>query len=575
VHALVLDELLQPQPPGVAGQLYLAGPALARGYLNRPDLSASSFVPHPYSNAPGQRMYASGDLVRQLADGNLAYLGRIDQQVKLRGLRIELGEIETILASWPWVREALVLVSGEAGQDRQIVAWLVLAAGRKLPPLAQLRENLLTLLPDYMVPSHFIALDAMPLTPNGKIDRNALPQPDLSRSDVPYQAPDSRTEILLAEIWGQLLQRQRISVHDDFFALGGHSLLAVQMVSLLQQQGGPAIPVREVFTHAVLAALAAHIDSLPGLPSAQQDQAGAVAGAGSALCLPVRPGSTSPPLFLIHPIGGEAAYAWALAPHLPAAMPVFALRARGLVAGETPHTSLPAMARDYLAQIRQIQPHGPYYLAGWSLGGNIAWEIAHQCRQAGQVVGFLGLIDSAPAAVLRQQLQAGGGHWDEEQAFWVWLSQQSGVTPAAIDTLQTLWQTGQDRQSGTPAFASLLAASQTQGLDLSPNLSRLAAALTPELVQAQVALYHASGLAILHWQQPGLDCALHLYCAGPDTQLAWASADGYDQIDCKLIGGDHFSIVQPPLLEQLGRAINCDLLARLQARPRANIKPSP
>ncbi|WP_186129366.1 non-ribosomal peptide synthetase, partial [Burkholderia gladioli] len=256
----LLDELGQPVPMGAIGELYLGGVQVARGYLNRPELSAERFVRDPFRDEAGARLYRTGDLGRYLADGSIEYLGRTDFQVKIRGLRVELGEIETRLAASEGVREAVVIARDD-GEGARLVAYLVALEGASLVPAA-LREALAAALPDYMVPNAFVVMEAFPLSPNGKLERRALPAPDADAVVArAYQAPRGDTEVALAAIWQELLGLERVGRHDSFFDLGGHSLLAVQLVSRLRKAFGAELPLRELFARPVLAELAARIEA--------------------------------------------------------------------------------------------------------------------------------------------------------------------------------------------------------------------------------------------------------------------------------------------------------------------------
>ncbi|WP_216840681.1 non-ribosomal peptide synthetase, partial [Dyella sp. S184] len=252
----ILDDAFNPVPVGVVGHLYIAGIGLARGYINRPELTAQTFVPNPFSGTPGARMYRSGDLARYLPDGTIEYLGRSDHQVKIRGLRIELGEIESTLAAQEAVRDVVVLAREDSVGDQRLVAYLVAHAGQGVPEASQLRTILLQTLPEYMVPSYFVELDQLPLTANGKVDRKALPAPDMAPSEAAYVAPRTPTEQIMASLWMELLKLDRVGIHDDFFALGGHSLLATQLVSRLRRSELQVeLPLRALFEAPTIAAL--------------------------------------------------------------------------------------------------------------------------------------------------------------------------------------------------------------------------------------------------------------------------------------------------------------------------------
>jgi amino acid adenylation domain-containing protein len=254
----VVDRDLQPQPAGVAGELLLGGIGLARGYLARPDLTAAAFVPDPFATEPGDRLYRTGDLARTLPDGNVEYLGRIDFQVKIRGVRIELGEIEAVLGSHPAVRECVVVVREDIPGARLLAAYV---AGADLPPAAELRDFLAGKLPEALVPAVFVPLDSLPLSPNGKVDRRALPAPERPRSsvDAAEARPADPLEEMVAGIWAEVLGLDAVGRDDDFFALGGHSLLATQVASRVRGGLGVDVPLRRLFETRTLAAFAAQV----------------------------------------------------------------------------------------------------------------------------------------------------------------------------------------------------------------------------------------------------------------------------------------------------------------------------
>jgi acyl carrier protein len=251
----LLDAHLEPAPMGVAGELHAAGAGVAWGYWRRSDLTAERFLPDPFGPTPGGRMYRTGDLVRWLPDGLLAFVGRIDQQVKIRGVRIEPGEVEAVLRDCPGVREALVAPRSGPRGERRLVAWLV---GE---PEVDPREHVRARLPEVMVPSAFVRLDALPLTANAKIDRDALPDPDWQRPELRGEPVPPRTPVeeILAELWRDLLGVETVGVHDSFFDLGGHSLKAGQLVLRLRDQLGVELPVRTVFEAPTVADLAVAI----------------------------------------------------------------------------------------------------------------------------------------------------------------------------------------------------------------------------------------------------------------------------------------------------------------------------
>jgi non-ribosomal peptide synthetase component F len=256
----LLDAAGQPVPTGVVGELHIAGAGLGRGYLNRPGLTAERFLPNPFSRRPGERLYRTGDLARYRNDGNVEFLGRADQQVKIRGFRIELGEIEAALSAHPAVNEAVVIAREDKPGDKRVVAYLVLN-GEQTPGTGELRAFVKDKLPDYMVPSAFTILEALPLTPSGKVDRRALPAPERDGLEPVegFAAPRSPVEETLAHIWAQVLDVERVGIHDNFFHLGGHSLLAIQIVSRVREAFKIDLPLRRIFETPTIADLSVGI----------------------------------------------------------------------------------------------------------------------------------------------------------------------------------------------------------------------------------------------------------------------------------------------------------------------------
>jgi acyl carrier protein len=254
---------MRPVPIGVPGELCIGGLGVARGYLNRPELTKEKFVPDPFSDDPGARLYKTGDLARYLQDGNIEYLGRIDHQVKIRGFRTELGEIEAVLALHPAVRESVVVARDDSSGDstptglKRLVAYFVSAQNHALS-VGELRDHLKAKLPEYMVPSAFVELEALPLTPNGKVDRRALPAPEADRPalEETFVAPRTPLEETLAGIWVEVLGVKQVGVYDDFFELGGHSLLAVQVVTRLNRRFDVEVPLHTLFEAPTVVGLA-------------------------------------------------------------------------------------------------------------------------------------------------------------------------------------------------------------------------------------------------------------------------------------------------------------------------------
>ena len=526
----ILDDRRQPVTTGITGEIYIGGAGVARGYLNRPELTAEQFISDPFSVDPRARMYKTGDLARWRADGNIEYLGRSDHQVKIRGLRIELGEIEAQLQAAPQIRAAVVLAREDSAGDKRLVAYVVPQDVNDTPQPEGLRATLLHSLPDYMVPAHFVFLDVLPVTPNGKLDRQALPAPDMTRGTAGYVAPETDIEVVLARIWADVLKLDKVGTHDNFFALGGNSLMAVQIVSRVCAIGSMQIAVRDLFTYPSLGELAAFVGARK--PPVQHPN-----------LVPVRTAGNLRPLFLIHPIGGEVQYAFELARHLPIEQPVYGLAATGLAAGERPDSSIPAMASAYLQALRQVQASGPYQLAGWSLGGLVAYEIAHQLLAAGETVDFVGLIDSGSSPLLRAQ----GEPFDEAGALLHWIADQHPDIAAA---------------TSHPLREELLSLAKRRDLDAMLAVCRaqqlLPAQVDMDLVKRLLAVYRAGSQAAVSYQAPPPATRVTLFAAdrkaSEDPTLGWADLLGA-HLEVQPIGGTHASIVRSPHVERLASAI--------------------
>ncbi|KAI8348413.1 hypothetical protein B0O80DRAFT_502091 [Mortierella sp. GBAus27b] len=329
-------------------------------------------------------MYKTGDLGRFLPDGNIVILGRNDHQVKIRGFRIELGEIEVRLYEHPMVNNAAV-VATESSHGKRLVAYIVSDPNDHLSRV--IRAHLSTKLPSHMIPSVFVRLDGLPLNSNGKLDRKRLPEPsDQDFVHQTYHAPQGEIEGALRYIWMQLLGNTKIGRHDDFFMLGGHSLLAVKMISQIQSVVGFKISLGAVFEAPTIAQLASRLLSSSG---SFQD--------AFNVLLPIKPHGTRDPLFCIHPAFGLSWCFIGLSRHLHANQPIYGLQVRGFFDDDKPATTLDEMALDYINQIQQIQPHGPYRLLGYLFGGTVAHTMASQLERQGEEVVFLGIMDTLPS----------------------------------------------------------------------------------------------------------------------------------------------------------------------------------
>ncbi|CAJ3334131.1 non-ribosomal peptide synthetase [Burkholderia pseudomallei] len=516
----VLDAYGAPVPVGVTGEIHIGGPGVAQGYLNRPALSAERFVRDPFVGGDA-RMYRTGDLGRWRPDGMLDCIGRADFQVKIRGFRIELGEIEACLLEHGALAQAAVLARDDGGDGgKTLVAYYVPRAGHEDGAPA-LRAHLAARLPEYMVPAAYVRLPAMPLTPNGKLERRALPAPD-ERSYVrrDYAAPQGEIETTLARIWAELFGIERVGRHDGFFELGGHSLLAVRMVARVHDVLGVEVPLRALFADPVLHVFASAV----ARASTRQASSNLVA---------FRSAGTAAPLFFIHSGLGEIGFVGDLLPGIAPEIPVYGFAAVGFLAGETPHATIEEMAAQYVDAMRRVQPHGPYRLAGWCAGGNIAFEMAHQLIAADETVEFLCMIDSPTSAPIDRSVTA------------CVLARIPDDIPEALRTrLHALGDAFDVR--------GMLHACQAAGM--------LPIDLPTGLMERHVAVQYAIKHAKLNYVPPRLPVDVIHFVAQdePMWRNGWAM-DGWhdvaDRVICLPASGDHMTMVAAPHAEQLGRRI--------------------
>jgi amino acid adenylation domain-containing protein len=372
----VLDGWLRPVPVGVPGELFITGEGLAQGYLNQPELTAEKFIPNPFSKKPEARLYKSGDLVRYLPDGNIEFLGRIDNQAKIRGYRIELGEVEAVLGLHPSVHETVVIAREDQSGNKQLVAYVVLNEKSAMVN-SDLRSFLKKKLPDYMIPSAFVILDALPLTLNGKVDRKALTIPAQSMTGMAktFVAPRNTNEAQLTRIWEKVLAMKPIGVTDNFFELGGHSLLAIRLIAEIRKVTGKNLPVVALFQS----------PTVEQLDRALQKEGGSET---FSFLMNIQQGGAKPPLFWM-----QGQYSTLLPRFLDPDQPLYVPIHQGLDGLPVPHRTVEAMAMLYLREIRIVQQKGPYFLGGYCLGGLVALEIAQQMLKQGDDVPLLFLVD--------------------------------------------------------------------------------------------------------------------------------------------------------------------------------------
>ncbi|MEC4812893.1 MAG: amino acid adenylation domain-containing protein [Scytonema sp. PMC 1069.18] len=391
----VLNETLEPCPVWVPGQLYIGGIGLAKGYWKDEEKTKASFIIHPQTQ---EQLYKTGDWGRYLPDGHIEFLGREDFQIKINGYRVELGEIEAALKQHSAIQEAIATVVEEE-RGKVLIGYVVPKPGKEseifdVPHTdsqpkpnttgSELRRFLKQKLPEYMIPSAFMLLESLPLTPNGKVDRQALPVPDCTKPELEktFVAPRDRIEELLAATWTEVFQLERISIYDDFFELGGDSFLALQLISKINQKLGTNLSLGILFQQPTLAELANFITKNTDT------------SVKSTYLVPIQVEGTQPPLFCIHPAGGQVMVYQHLAACLGTNQPVYGIQSCALNDIALEHTSIDNMAVEYAKVIRQHQPDSPYYLMGWSMGGVLAVSVAQELEKQGQKVAFVGLVDA-------------------------------------------------------------------------------------------------------------------------------------------------------------------------------------
>jgi thioesterase domain-containing protein/acyl carrier protein len=379
VRLYVLDSNLQPVPDGEAGELHIGGAGLARGYLNHPELTAAKFIRDPFSNTShiGARLYKTGDMVRRLPDGNLEFVGRIDFQVKIRGFRVELGEIEAVLEKHPGVAQAVV-IAREAGNGKQLAAYVIAGAGGLAA--GELREYLKKQLPDYMVPADFVFVESFPLTPNGKVDRRALPEPETISLDAAadFVAPRDEFEAKMARLWAQVLGKESVGVRDNFFELGGHSLLALRLTGRIEKEFGRKLTLTALIQAPTVEDMARLV---------RQDET-----AWSPL-VALQAAGKKPTFYFVHGLGGTVMRFHELSRHITD-RPFLCFQAQGIDGALPVLDRVDAMADLYCEHLQKAQPDGPYYLGGYSFGGLVAVEMARRLADAGQEVALLALVDT-------------------------------------------------------------------------------------------------------------------------------------------------------------------------------------
>ena len=541
----LLDQRMSPMPVGVPGELHIGGDGLARGYLNRPELTAEKFIPNPFCREPGARLYATGDIGRYLSNGDIEFIGRRDHQVKIRGFRIELGEIGSVLCQHSQVREALVVAREERHGEKRLVAYVV--TGQETTP-TELRGFLKEKLPDYMVPSAWVMLEAFPLTPNGKVDHRALPAPEQIKLEMAetFAAPRDGLELQLQEVWEEMLGIKPISVTDNFFDLGGHSLLALRVVAQIQRRLNRELPLSALIE-------GANIESLAQL---LREQTGT--SKRNPLVL-LQTGRDAPPLFFVHPGSGNVLCYMSLAHHLGTERPFYGLQDPHIQKASRLHTEwdfyvpLEEMASQYIEAIRSVQPEGPYLLGGWSFGSMVAFEMAQQLKRQGQQVSLLALLDGgAPELACRFARIA------DDSEFLATIAREIGLRVSAID-LRTMEAEEQLRYVAGLVEKNLVLPEETipwlyREVQIFKARLRVAQNYEPQIYDGRLTMFRVSDL------DP--EDAQFMQELFHDPTLGWSKLST-QPVDVYFIPGNHASIAREPSVTVLANVLK-DCLSKLE-----------
>lgn len=558
----ILDKYLQPLPIGIIGELYISGEGLAQGYLNRPELTIEKFIPNPFSDKKGARLYNTSDLARYRTDGNIEFLGRIDNQVKIRGFRIELSEIETVLSQHQSVQKAVVIVKENVSGDKYLVAYIV-------PNIetqnftSLLGKFLKEKLPEYMIPKSFVMLDSLPLTVNGKVDRyvlTALNTPTSHSMDKAFIAPRTPTESTLAKIWAEVLNIEGVGIYDNFFDLGGNSLLTVHLMKQIYKHFERELPLSSLFLNPTIESLATALstkaDSLPWSP-----------------LVPIQPAGSSPAFFCVHPIFGVVFPYYELAQNLGKNQPFYGLQPIGLDGKSSPLTRIEDMATHYIEALRTVQPKGPYFLGGWSFGGWVAFEMAQQLQNSGEEVALLAVLDTlAPIPGNIPSLGSGFKFMLTTVARYIWPffldyfyliiaiaknrinSLTSGLTNFNKIVQNSVWES-LTRTLQTNLFSHFIL-KEDATVNIIPEESKLR--LLSELaIRPMLRVFYANSQAVLNYVPQAYPKRINLFRTKVESSIAKEDPSlGWDQLtvggtEIHHIPGNHLTMLRKPHIQIL------------------------
>jgi amino acid adenylation domain-containing protein len=574
-HLYVLDAAMNPVPIGVPGELYAGGAGLACGYYRDPELTAAQFVPNPFGAADADRLYRTGDLVYLREDLQLQFVRRMGRYIKLRGLRIEPGEIESILRTHPSVQDAAVVLLGDSPEEQRLVAYLM--TGEHAPPTeATIDAFLKDQLPAHMRPAQSICLQVFPRTVQGKLDRAAFPVPPSLALAGNGGAPRNPIEEAVFAIWNQCMSGAVGGIHTDFFALGGHSLLAIQVLSRINDQFGSALTLSDFFESPTIAGLAKRLvpdsgDVYYGAPSVDEGDTHQY----DPCVVPLQTGGSYPPLFCLLGAGGARLAYGPLAAHLGGEQTILGLQYSHLPEYRD-FTTVESVAVRYLTALRRHQPQGPYYLAGWSFGGLVAYEIARCLREQGETVALLAIIDCIACVPERRSLgslASGVCHA---------LLRLTNRTKILFHTRDILWlhtcdivrimaraATGR-RQNGASlreylqfARSSLMNAYALKQAGLPPAESQSSRldVMTDEFVKKVVAGLTANERAATAFEMRPYGGVVTLFrtCEVPReisrSDITFGFAQVASRVEVELIEGNHFTLVKEPCVGLLAERL--------------------
>lgn len=529
VEIYILDTNQRAVPIGVYGELYIGGIGVAKGYWGRPDLTQERFVENFLSENSGYKLYKTGDQARFLSDGTIEFLGRLDNQIKIRGYRIEIGEIEAAMEQYGKISQAVVVPFKLANGSTQLAAYVVLSDSTV--GIDELRSFLKNRLPDYMVPSHYVVMEQIPLTVNGKVDDAALPKPELHAvKSKEYVAPRTPNEEIAVSIWTSLLDYPDIGVTDNFFEVGGNSLLATQVVLQAATKFECNVPLRILFEYPVLADWVAEIERIKLLEASKDPELDF-----EKCIVKIQQIGEETPLFFIHPVGGTVSCYFTLARQLGENQPFYAFQGHGFVEENSTLDSVEKMADYYLKEILEVQSEGPYRLGGWSMGGFIAYEIANRLKKDGHEVSQLVIIDS----YLSRNRKA-----TDDSILYNFIRQLAALPGKTIsDSVIASWQ------ELNLDYVSMCKEFEAFGL--------VPSGTSPEYIRRLIDIYKTTARAFHKYipaQQSKLEVAnVQLFRAedSPEGEGIWSEL--VTNLSLHQMIADHFSIVHHP---ELGRIIN-------------------